>query len=185
MKQDYIAIAKEFGFTEAAYFDPQTVSFEDSSILRDGCKANDCGFYGKYWTCPPGVGSEAVVEGRVKKYRYGMIMQLLTEAISCELQKEFFDEVSHSFNDMTRLVRMEVEKDTDEVFMLGMSNCNICEECSYPHAKCRHPEERMSCSSGHCINIYRLWDKTGYRRARLDESDFYSILLWDRLVPKK
>ena len=42
MMTDYIAFAKEIGFTEAAYFDPKALSFEDCDILRDGCKANDC-----------------------------------------------------------------------------------------------------------------------------------------------
>ena len=179
MNTDYIALAQELGFTEAAFFDPKKLSFEDCDILRDGCKANDCGFYGRYWTCPPGVGSTDKVAEKIKSYDHGLILQMITEAVSCDLQQELFDDISHTFNDMTAMVKEELLKEVDSVFMLGMSNCTICEECTYPHEKCRHPEKMIPCISGHCVNVYRLWDSTGHRRADLSESDFYSILLWN------
>ena len=178
MMNDYIAFAKEIGFTEAAYFDPKSLSFEDCEILRDGCKANDCGFYGKYWTCPPGVGSTDKVREKIQSYDHGMILQMITEAVSCDLNAELFNDISHTFNDMTAMVKDELANEVENIFMLGMSNCTICEECSYPNEKCRHPELMIPCISGHCVNVYRLWDTTGNRRARLDESDFYSVLLW-------
>lgn len=178
MNMDYIAFAKELGFTAGAYFDPRTLSFEDSGILRDGCKSNDCGFYGRFWTCPPGVGSEEAVAAKVKSYHHGLVLQMLTEAISCDLQPELFAEVSATFNEMTRMVRAELEKEVGKTYVLGMSDCRLCDECAYPKEKCRHPEQVIPCISGHCVNVYRLWDSTGYRRADLSESDFYSMLLW-------
>ena len=174
----YIDFARSIGFTEAAYFDPKSLSFEDSAILRDGCKANDCGFYGRFWTCPPGVGSEEKVKRKILSYDNGMILQMLTEAVSCDLQPEFFADIAHTFNDMAVMVKEELEKTGVTVFMLGMSNCTICEECTYPKAVCRHPDRMIPCISGHCVNVYRLWDTTGYRRADLSESDFYAVLLW-------
>ena len=174
----YIDFAKSIGFTEASYFDPKSLSFEDSSILRDGCKANDCGFYGRYWTCPPGVGSEEKVKNKILSYDHGLILQMLTEAVSCDLQPEFFADIARTFNEMAVMVKEELEKTGVNVFMLGMSNCTICEKCTYPKAVCRYPERMIPCISGHCINVYRLWDSTGYRRADLGESDFYAVLLW-------
>ena len=175
---DYIAFAREIGFTEADYFDPQTVSFEDSHIWRDACKADDCGFYGKYWTCPPGVGSEETVEKKFKSYRHGLMVQLITEQVSCAVQPELFADICSTFNEMIRMVKAELLTEVTNVFMLGMSNCTLCEECTYPHAKCRHPEEMMPCISGHCVNVYRLWLALGHETADLSQSDFYGILLW-------
>ncbi|MDO4542889.1 MAG: DUF2284 domain-containing protein [Bacillota bacterium] len=176
--RDYIQLAHEIGFTQACYFDPQALSFDDAETLRDACKANDCGMYGKFWTCPPGIGSIEKVVGNIKQYDRGMVFQLLTEAINYAIQPEVFSEICYSFNTMTQTLRAELEKDVGETFMLGMSGCTLCEECNYPKAKCRRPLEMVPCISGHCLNVYRLWDSTGNRRARLDESDFYSILLW-------
>ncbi len=179
MNASYIDFAKEIGFTEGAFFDPKALSFEDSAILRDGCKANDCGFYGRYWTCPPGVGSEKKVSAKIRSFDRGLILQMLTEAVSCDLQPELFADLSHTFNDMTTMVKEELEKEVGNVFTLGMSNCGICETCTYPKSPCRFPDRMIPCISGHCVNVYRLWDSTGFRRATLSESDFYSILLWN------
>lgn len=127
----------------------------------------------------PGVGSTDKVAAKVKSYDHGLILQMLTEAVSCDLQPELFNDISHTFNDMTTMVRDELTKEVETTFMLGMSNCTICEECAYPNEKCRYPELMIPCISGHCVNVYRLWDSTGNRRARLDETDFYSVLLWN------
>lgn len=177
---DYITYAKAAGFTEAGYFDPQKLSFADAETLRDACKANDCGFYGRYWTCPPGVGSIEKVKKKVLSYHHGLVLQLLTEAISLTFQPELFNEVSHTFNDMTQVVGEQIKKEVGEdIFMLGMSGCTLCQHCTYPKAVCCYAKEMVPCISGHCINVYRLWDETGHRRANLDETDFYSVLLWN------
>ncbi|MEG0874477.1 MAG: DUF2284 domain-containing protein [Clostridiales bacterium] len=176
---DFLELAKSIGFTESCYFNPQELSFHDAQTLRDACKANDCGMYGKFWTCPPGVGSIEKVANTVKKYNHGMVFQLLTEAVNYAIQPEVFNEICMSFNQMTQVVRTELEKEFGEVFMLGMSGCTLCEKCCYPKEKCKHPKEMTPCISGHCVNVYRLWDTTGNRRANLDESDFYSVLLWN------
>ena len=177
---DYIAYAKAAGFTEASYFDPQKLSFADAETLRDACKANDCGFYGRYWTCPPGVGTIEKVQNKVLSYRHGLVLQLLTEAISLTFQPELFSEVSQTFNDMTKVVGDQLKQEVGEnVFMLGMSGCTLCKHCTYPKASCCYGKAMVPCISGHCINVYRLWDNTGHRRANLDETDFYSVLLWN------
>lgn len=176
--KDYLKLAAEIGFTAACYFDPQALSFADAATLREACKANDCGMYGKFWTCPPGIGSIEKVVGTIKQYNHGLVMQLLTEAINYAVQPEVFSEICYSFNTMTQALKAELEKEVGDVFMLGMSGCTLCEKCTYPQEKCRHPQTMTPCISGHCLNVYRLWDSTGNRRANLDESDFYSVLLW-------
>ncbi len=176
--RDYVALAYEHGFTNAAYFDPQTVSFEDAAILREACKANDCGKYGKFWTCPPGVGTIEQCADRFKSYRHGIVLQLISEMVSYVFNPELFRELTNSFNDMSRALKREIEKEYDDVFLLGMSGCTLCKSCTYPTEQCRYAKEMVPCISGHCVNVFRLWDTTGYRQANLDESDFYSILLF-------
>lgn len=176
--KDYIKLAIDTGFTAACYFQPQDLDFYDASIMREACKANDCGMYGKFWTCPPGIGSIDKVVNKIKSYEHGLVMQLLTEAVNYAIQPEVFSEICYSFNTMTHSVRAELAKEVGEVFMLGMSGCTLCEQCTYPQAQCRHPDKMVPCISSHCLNVYRLWDSTGNRRANLDESDFYSVLLW-------
>lgn len=176
--RDYVALAYEHGFTNAAYFDPQTVSFEDAEILREACEANDCGKYGKFWTCPPSVGTVQQCADRFKSYQHGIVLQLISEMVSYVFNPELFSELTNSFNEMSRALKREIEKEYDDVFLLGMSGCTLCKSCTCPKEKCRYPKEMVPCISGHCVNVFRLWDSTGYRQAHLDESDFYSILLF-------
>lgn len=176
--RDYVALAYEQGFTNAAYFDPKAVSFDDAEILREACRANDCGFYGKYWTCPPAVGSIEECTAKFKSYEQGIVLQLISEAVSCVFNAELFNDVANAFNDMTKALKHEVEKEFADVYVLGMSGCNLCKSCTYPKKQCRYAKEMVPCISGHCVNVFKLWDSTGYRQANLDESDFYSIILF-------
>ncbi len=176
--RDYRQLASAHGFTHAAYFDPQTLVFDDAELLREACRANDCGMYGKFWTCPPGVGPVKDCIAAIRRYRYGIVLQLISEAISYVFNPELFSEVVASFNEMSKALKREVERDFDDVFLLGMSGCTFCASCTYPEKKCRYAKEMVPCISGHCINVFRLWRETGYREANLDESDFYSILLF-------
>ena len=177
---DLIAVAEGAGFHKACYFDPQKLNFDDADILRDACRANDCGMYGKYWTCPPGVGTPEECSKHLLRYHHGIVMQFLTEPVSCSLNPDLFNEISRSINEMTRAVRDVLEEITDDIMMLGMSACSLCKECTYLDGKkCRFPHDMVACISGHCVNVYRLWDSTGNRRANLDETDFYTMLLWN------
>jgi len=176
--RDYLALAYEQGFTNAAYFDPQEVSFADAEVLREACRANDCGFYGKFWTCPPAVGTIEQCVNTFKSYRHGIILQLISEAVSSVFNPEFFSDISNSFNTMSKALKKEMEKEYADVYLLGMSGCNLCKNCNYPEKKCRKAQEMVPCISGHCVNVFKIWNASGHRQANLDESDFYSILLY-------
>ncbi|MEE0776497.1 MAG: DUF2284 domain-containing protein [Bacillota bacterium] len=175
---DYIAYAKECGISEAAAFNPQELPFDDAAILRQGCEANDCGKYDTNWSCPPGIGSIEEVESKVKQWRHGIVMQFLTEAIDSSLQPELFKEISGSFNVMARKVFDKVLEEHGDGYMLGRGGCTICKECTYPEKPCRYPEQMIPCISSHSINVYRLWDSTGFRRGNLSETDLYAIILY-------
>lgn len=49
------------------------IAFDES--LRDLCRANACGFYGKSYTCPPHVGSVGALASRVRRFRQAAVMQ--------------------------------------------------------------------------------------------------------------
>lgn len=178
--EDYVARAKEIGFTDAYAFDVDALSFEDAEILREACVANDCGMYGRYWTCPPAVGSIEEVVAKVRSYRRGIAVQLLTEGVSQVFLPELFAELAHSFNEMIRALAAEIQIAYGETFCLGMSGCQLCKRCAYPEGQCRHPQDMIPCVSGHCLNIYRLWDSCGGRRGDLEESEFFGVLLYEK-----
>ena len=174
----YIEAALSFGFTAAMDFDVATLDFSDAEVLRDACRADDCHLYGRSWACPPAVGTVAKVVSRVCAYRRGVAVQLLTEPVNPAFDAELFAELTSSFNAMLRALRAQVAGEQGETLALGLGNCTLCEHCPYPRERCCHRAELIPCISGHCINVYRLWDSGGRRRGRLDENEFYGIILY-------
>lgn len=63
----------------------ETSNLQFSRQVVDMCKANRCGRYGKYWTCPPAVDGQK----RLKEYRqcYGHILVMTT----CHNLQDSFD----------------------------------------------------------------------------------------------
>ena len=175
---DYLVYAKQCGLTEAAFFDPRTVSVEDAAILRQGCEANSCGKYGKNWSCPPGIGAVEEVAAKVKHWHHGMVMQFLTDAIDTTLQPEVFKEVTAAFHLMIRKVYNKVLAEQGDAYLLGRGACAVCKDCTYPEHPCRYPEKMVPCISSHGINVYRLWDGTGYPRSTPSETDLYAMILY-------
>ncbi|HZK52819.1 MAG TPA: DUF2284 domain-containing protein [Desulfosporosinus sp.] len=174
----YVDLACSMGFNEAVYFDPQKVSFHDADILRDACKANYCGKHGKYWNCPPGMGTVKKREDIFYSYDHGIMMQLLTEPLNSALQGELYQEVATSVNMMGKALKENIKKEYDDVYLMGMSGCTLCDVCSYPVEECRHPDEVVTSISGNCINVYRLWESTGLTRPGMDMTDLYVIILY-------
>ena len=178
---DYVQLAYEQGFTKAFALDPQKISFAEAKILRQGCEANDCGKYGTNWCCPPGIGDIDQVEAKVKAWRKGVMLQFITEAVDGSVNPAMFKEVASAFSAMVQKYYAAVKKEEKECYMLGRGSCLLCKECTYPDAPCRYPEKITPCLSSHGINVYKLWDSSGYRRGNLGETDFYALLLYDKI----
>ena len=50
-KETAAALAEEIGFKGRGIFETKDLNFLKE--VRDMCKANKCGNYGRLWTCPP------------------------------------------------------------------------------------------------------------------------------------
>ena len=97
---------------------------------------------------------------------------------SFAFQEELFQEVAASVNMMGKALKENIKKEYDDVYLIGMAGCTLCDVCSYPTEKCRHPDEVVTSISGNCINVYRLWESTGFTRPSIDLTDLYVIILY-------
>lgn len=126
-----------------------------SEHVRKACEANYCGCYGKYWTCPPGVGDWRLLESRYKEYTHCFVYSTryeLEESFDVDgmhqgrLDHNALDHAIHSFF---------AEKDISFA-QLGTEGCSRCKVCTYPDAPCRFPE-KMSPSVEACgIDVVSL-----------------------------
>ena len=105
---ELLALAKSCGFTASAPLDPASIELKQA--VRDMCKENTCGQYGKRWSCPPGCGDLEQCRTQLAGYSTGLLVQT-TGAI----------EDSFDFEGI-------------QLLPLGAGCCTRCKDCTYPDA---------------------------------------------------
>ena len=70
---ELLALAKSCGFTASAPLDPASIELKQA--VRDMCKENTCGQYGKRWSCPPGCGNLEQCRTQLSGYSTGLLVQ--------------------------------------------------------------------------------------------------------------
>ena len=70
---ELLALAKSCGFTASAPLDPASIELKQA--VRDMCKENTCGQYGKRWSCPPGCGNLEQCRTQLAGYSTGLLVQ--------------------------------------------------------------------------------------------------------------
>lgn len=147
----------EVKFTHIAPISIDEIVFEPT--VRDACKANTCGQYGKSHSCPPNIGKIDDCINIVKQYKKGWLFQYVG---TC---RDVFDwdgmmEAQDIFNDLIIKFR-HTTKDT-ECLILGGGPCKLCKKCAFLDNKpCRFPDLMISSVEGHGIFVNKTLNKVG------------------------
>ena len=103
------------------------------------CKSNACGRYGKYWTCPPGVGTLEELKAKYTKYETAFVF-----TTRHELEDSFdFEGMMRGGEEHQRAeekILAEVRAAGGAMLGAGGGGCRKCAECTYPSAPCRFPD---------------------------------------------
>ena len=135
--QKALDIAKESGFEIAAPMEPRKLKFMHE--VREMCKADKCGKFGKKWVCPPACGEIDEMAERYHRFRDGVLFQTV-----CRMEDEFdFESMQEAMKNHKKA--MGTLLDTlnqlgEEAVPFGSDGCENCEECAYPDEPCRFPE---------------------------------------------
>lgn len=126
-----------------------------SEHVRKACEQNHCGCWGKTWACPPGCGSLEELKATCTQYDNILIM---TKVINL---KDSFDLESMNLgrNDFTQYLRQLNKKyqiTAKKMMMLGVGSCELCTQCTYPDAGCRHPQEKIIALEAVGIDVVAL-----------------------------
>lgn len=157
---DIEAHASEIGFTACREFDPALLVPEER--IREYCRENKCGSYGKNYTCPPHVGTLEELAERLKEYRNGLLLQYAKEIDA----KNNLKRVLRTKNDFHRMIlRMEADLRQHGIErMWGMTggNCGLCRTCKVNKNKpCKHPDESRVSLEAIGIDVMALLEKIG------------------------
>lgn len=134
-------IGTQAGFTHVAPLKCSTIQvFQE---VRDMCKANSCGIYGKKWTCPPACGTLEDCKKKIDCYKEGILVQTvgiledsmdwdsMTKTEACH--KEHFD-----------VLEEILRKQYPDMLAIGAGGCTKCEVCTYPNKPCRFPNKAFA-----------------------------------------
>ncbi len=134
-------LGMDIGFTHVAELDCSTLVPHQE--VRDMCRDNKCGVYGKYWSCPPGCGTLEECAARMKEYSIGLIVQTVGE-LEDELDGETMMETEKVHREHFVEMEKELRKEFPNMLPLGGGGCGKCKTCTYPDAPCRFPNEIFS-----------------------------------------
>ena len=151
-------IAEDTGFSHASYLDVSTIQLQEA--VRDMCSANQCGMYGKNWTCPPGCGSLDECRAKLSAYSEGILVQTVGELDDpFDFEGMMAAESRHKENFM-KMHDVLIEKYPD-MLPLGVGCCTRCKECTYPDAPCRMPDKRISSMEAYGMMVMQVCKDNG------------------------
>lgn len=133
-------LARDVGFE--AWSPLKTGSVTLRQDVRDMCRSNSCGQYGKRWSCPPGCGDLEDCARQLSRYPFGILVQTVAAVEdSFDIEAMMDAEARHKarFSQMHQVLRQQGVC----VLAAGTGCCTQCARCTYPEEPCRFPEKMM------------------------------------------
>lgn len=143
--------------------DPSSVPIDEQ--VRDMCKQNACGNFGKSWTCPPAVDGLEKLKARLLTYDRFMIV----DKVYC-LEDSFdwqgMQEGSKDFQARILKMKKKIESLAPGLrfLTLGAGACRLCRSCSYLEEQpCKHPEDAMFSVEAYGIDVMKMMAENGMK----------------------
>lgn len=149
----WIQAALDAGAYKAAVLPAAQIAL--SETFRDLCRKNQCGVYGRCWTCPPDCGEIGELMNRVRTYSYALLYQSVG-ALEDSFDIEGMQEVKKQHvQTCQKLHTALLASDVKDFWHLGAGGCGICETCTKPSgAPCRHPDRALISMEACGVDVY-------------------------------
>ena len=158
-EQQMLKFAFENEFKKAALIDTNNIVFDFSFVKY--CAENICGNYGANYTCPPDCGTPEKLHNDVLSHKKALVLQSSWE-IEDFSDHNAIKEAKASHNKASFVIAEAFKESGHNGFVVGASNCTLCEPCMLSISKpCAHPEDRWCCMSAYCIHVKDLAEKCG------------------------
>lgn len=143
-----------FGFDNIQEISVSDITFEPS--LLELCKQNQCGNYGKNYTCPPHVGNAYGLIEKIKKFDNAVIFQKIYH-LEDSFDIEGMIEGKKDFNNLIQEVNELRLSFPVNTLLLGAGGCFICERCAcLDNTPCRFPDMAVASLESYGINVSKL-----------------------------
>lgn len=161
---------------EYAFLSPEKIPF--SADVRKACEDNLCGRYGKSWTCPPGAGDWQELKERYQSYGNAFVFTTLHK-VEDSFDFEGMDEASKVHSEAEEALLAHIAPWAGQFELLGAGSCSLCEECTYPDAPCRFPEQARRSMEACGIDVVTLSKENNIRYFNgANTVTYFSVLLY-------
>jgi len=133
-------LALECGFSNCGPLEVAKLELREE--VREMCKANSCGQYGKRWSCPPGCGELEDMRKELLSYSRGILVQTTGE-LEDEFDGEAMMETEAEHKEHLFRMRKELSKYFPRLLTAGAGCCTVCRKCTYPEEPCRFPDKKI------------------------------------------
>ena len=149
--EDWIAYAKELGFTEVAPIDPSALL--PKAEVRAMCAADKCHAYGRNWTCPPECGDLETCTRRIREKSRGLLVQSVGQ-LEDSFDIEGMMELEKDHNARFHALADKAHQVQPKALCLGTGGCRICGKgnCAYPEP-CRFPDRACASMEGYGLVV--------------------------------
>lgn len=151
------ALLAEHGFQAAEIPMDKLVYTEDS---RSYCAANKCRSYGASWACPPAVGSLEKCRAECEGYSHFFLFARMYE-LEDSLDIEGMGDAHDDFQERVDKLGEDIRSETADFLLLNNEGCSRCDECTYPDAPCRFPEQLYPSIEGYGFLVSELAKQAG------------------------
>ncbi len=121
---------------------------------------HECERYGSTWACPPAVGTLEECRQHCRSYSHGLLFSSVSEARDLmDLEELLSYRTEHE--QITSQIGKFIQEQGYEIFILSTESCDICPECTYPNAPCRHPDRMHPCLESQGIVVSEIAEQEG------------------------
>lgn len=153
---------EEMGAYKTGIVRVEDICFDAS--LRKLCEMNQCGNYGKSWTCPPDVGDINDLIQEAKSYDYALVYQTVSNLEdSFDIEGMEAARVRHK-NIMADITKLATETLPGKILHLAAGGCPNCEVCARKQDQpCRFPDKKLASLEAYGVYVSELAKTAGMK----------------------
>ena len=174
---DQIKLARDVGFEAVCELNMEGLQVMPQ--VREMCAADRCHIYGKCWACPPGCGTLAQCEARIRRYNSGILVQTVG-TLADEFDAEGIAAAHRTHDRRFKLLTRQLRALLPDCLPLSAGTCTRCEVCTYPKKPCRYPQKMLSSMEAYGLLVSDVCARSGMPYYRGEKTiTFTSCLLFN------
>ncbi len=154
---------EKYGFKEYKEFDPSLIRIDQA--VRNLCRQNACGQYGKNHMCPPAIKDLEAWKKEILSYKNGMMVTKVYQTENSFDMKAMFEGMADFQKTLVRLKEDLLDKFPEKKFLLlGAGSCSLCKKCTYVDGEpCRFPGKAFPSVEACGIDVMSLSKTAGVK----------------------